>query len=178
MTRAANPKVATAGSTAEVPAVSSLVTSPLRNRIRVRLGAPVEEVWALVGDHTKLPEYSAGIARTDLVTQPSGQFRVCHFRAAPGVPEGSVVRERVRWYALGRGYATSAEPGNGFGLENDLGLVTVEPDGTGTLFTWDQHYDCEMLDELRASFNEGLADIANRLIQRFGGEVVERYVDR
>ncbi len=91
-----------------------------------------------------------------------------------------VLREQVRWYAPGLGYATSAEAGNAFGLENDLSLVTVEADGAESLFTWDQHYDIDikMLDEMRTSFDEGLTDIGERLIRRFGGEIIERCADR
>lgn len=162
----------------KVPTASSFTTSPLRNRIRVRLRAPVAEVGALVSDPTRLPEYSAGLARIDNVTEPSARILVCHFRPAPGATEGIVLRERVLWHAPGLGYATSSEAGNAFGLENDLGLVTVEADGAESIFTWDQHYDSKMLDEMRTEFDVALADIGDRLIRRFGGEIVERYVDR
>src|SRR3712207_1270158 len=35
---------------------SEFVTSPLRNRIRVELNAPVSQVWSLIGDLSRFPE--------------------------------------------------------------------------------------------------------------------------
>ena len=43
--------------------------------------------------------------------------------------------------------------------------------------TWEQYYDAADLDMNKAVFDQALADIAERLIARFGGRLVERYVD-
>lgn len=142
-------------------------STPLRHRLRVDLDAPVAEVWPLVGDHRRLPEYSAGIAAVDV--EPG--VRICHFHGGP------TLRERIVWEAPGVGYATSAEPGNDFGLEQTLSLVTVTATPTGTRFSWDEHYDSADLPASRASYDDGFADMAERLIARFGGRLVERFLD-
>lgn len=73
--------------------------------------------------------------------------------------------------------ATSAEAGNQClrGLANDLSLVTLAPSPTGMTFTCEQYYDAEDVATMRPSFDEGLADIATRLVARFGGRVSERF---
>lgn len=158
-----------------IPKATTLTSAPLRHRLRVELNAPVPEVWELVGTHERLPEYSAGIER---VAVTSGrEARVCYFRPGDGVTNGMVLRELIRWEAPNVGYATSAEVPNDFGLTNDLGIVTVVAAPQGTTFTWEQYYDHSDLPAVRSSFDEGIADIGERLIQRFGGRVVERYVD-
>lgn len=157
-----------------VPSAASLTSAPLRHRLRVELHAPVAEVWAVVGDHTRLPEYSAGLERVELT--PRREARVCRFRARDGA-EAMSLREVIRWEATGIGYATSAEPGNAFGLEHDLSLVTVARSARGTIVTWEQHYDSADLPAMRAEFDGALADMGARLAARFGGRIVERFVD-
>ena len=161
--------------TARVPDPSTFTSAPLRHRLRIDLTAPIAEVWALVGRHERLPEYSGGIAAVEVEDRP--RARVCRFRSPDEKSPGPMLREHVRWEVENVGHATSAEPGNAFGLSNSLSLVTVEPSPTGTLFTWEERYDSADLPASRASFDEGLADIAKRLVARFGGRVLERYVD-
>jgi Polyketide cyclase / dehydrase and lipid transport len=161
-----------------IPNVTTLTSAPLRHRLRVELNAPVSDVWALVGQHARLPEYSAGIASVEVDQTPGApRARVCHFRSPDGSGAGPTLRERIRWEAENVGYATSAEPGNAFGLTNSLSLVTVKPASSGTLFTWEEYYDSADLPAARASFDDGIADIAQRLIARFGGRVIDRFVD-
>ncbi|HYH08715.1 MAG TPA: SRPBCC family protein [Thermoanaerobaculia bacterium] len=157
------------------PNPSTLTTAPLRHRIRLELHAPVAEVWSLVGDHERLPEYSEGIERVTIVEDDEGRARVCHFRPQDGVSMS--IRERIRWEAPNTGYATTSEPGNDFGLTNDATIVTLEPTPAGTSFTWAQHYDHPDLPFMRAGFHQGLLDIARRLLARFGGRMVEELVD-
>ena len=158
-----------------IPNPATLTSAPLRHRLRVALNAPVADVWALVGDHTRLPEYSAGIERVDVM--PGGSARVCYFRSADGGTGGPVLRELIRWEATRQGYSASADVPNDFGLTNDLSLVTVAQAPEGTLFTWEQYYDHPDLPVMRAGFDEGIADIGERLVARFGGQIVEGYVD-
>ena len=49
---------------------------------------------------------------------------------------------------------------------------------TGAVVTFDQYYNAEDLAISRAEFDRALADIAENLIRRFGGRVVERYVQK
>jgi uncharacterized membrane protein len=55
-----------------VPSASEFTSSPLRNRLRVELDAPVAEVWDLIGDLSRFPEYSAGLERVEAELDESG----------------------------------------------------------------------------------------------------------
>ena len=163
-----------------VPPASSFTTAPLRNRIRVEFKAPVSEVWALIGNLTRFPEYSSGLERVETKEDLSGRCTeyVCYFKPQEEGGESIVERELVRWYEPNRGYASSGEEGNAFGVKNDLNLVILEPSKGGTILTWDEYYDAQDLDMMKAHFDQAFADIAENLIRRFGGAVVTRYVDR
>jgi len=153
--------------------------APLRNRLRVELNAPVAAVWALIGDLARFPEYSAGLARVEVTKDAGGAITdyVCHFKPHKPGAEGIVHREPMRWYEANRGYASGGEPNNAFGLFNDLNLVTIEPTQKGTLLTWEEYFDAADLVMNKASYDQALADIGENLVRRFGGRVVERYVE-
>jgi hypothetical protein len=51
-----------------VPSASEFTSSPLRNRLRLELDAPVSEVWELLGDLSRFPEYSVGLERVERAT--------------------------------------------------------------------------------------------------------------
>ena len=161
------------------PAITSWTSAPLRNRLRVRLSAPVGDVWALIGDLPRFPEYSAGLELVDAVDGPDGRYAeyICHFKPAAQGEPGIVDRNIIRWYEPGRGYASSAQSDTNFGLRDDLNLVTVDACPGGTLLTWDEYFDARDVAAMRASFDQALADIAERLIARFGGQVLECYVE-
>ena len=162
-----------------VPDAKSFTTSPLRNRLRLELRARPEAVWALVGDHTRFPEYSPGLAKVEVMggEREPGRTRVCHFRPMAEGDKGMVLREDLRWEAPGLGYAATAQHGNGFGLENELTLVTLQPAGEATILIWDQHYDGGALSEMKREFDTALKEIGDQLVRRFGGRVLERYVE-
>ena len=159
----------------DAPNPTDLTSAPLRHRLRVELDAPIAEVWSLIGKHERLPEYSAGIERVVVTSDRSA--RVCHFRPMGDAADGLVLRERIRWEAPNVGYSTSAEEPNDFMLSNDLSLVTVSAAQEGTIFSWEQYYDHPELAIMRAGFDDGITDIGERLIARFGGRVVEHYSD-
>ena len=102
---------------------------------------------------------------------------MCQFRSPHGSGAGPRLREQIRWEAENVGYATGADSGNDFGLEHSVELVTLAPARAGTLLTWDEHYDSADLAAARASFHDGLTDIARRLVERFGGRIIEQYTD-
>jgi hypothetical protein len=163
---------------ASIPNASDLTSAPLRHRLRLELNAAVPEVWGLIGRHVNMPEYSAGIASVEVERAPDGsRFRVCQFRSTDGSGPGPRLRERIAWEAENVGYATSADSANDFGLENSVELVTLAPAPGGTVVTWDEHYDSADLAAARASFHEGLGDIGRRLVDRFGGRIIEQYID-
>lgn len=163
-----------------IPSATDFVESPLRNRIRVDLRAPVAEVWALVGDLSRLSEYSSGIERCDPGLDPAGACvaYVCHFK--PAGPDGTRVahREVMRWYAPPTGYASSPTDDNAFGLRETLTLVTLEPSREGTLLTWDEHFEADDVAAQRTAFHAALADIAENLVRRFGGRTILQHGDR
>jgi uncharacterized protein (TIGR02246 family) len=53
--------------------------------------------------------------------------------------------------------------------------VTLEPSPGGTLLTWDEYFEADDLEVMRAEFDQALADTADRLIARFGGRLIERF---
>jgi hypothetical protein len=161
-----------------IPDPKDLTPAPLRHRLRLELEAAVPEVWELIGKHVRMPEYSAGIASVEIEQAADGsRSRVCQFRSADGSGLGPRLRERIAWEAENVGYATSADSANDFGLENSVELVTLASAPNGTLLTWDERYDSADLATARASFNDGLADIGRRLVERFGGRIIEQYSD-
>jgi carbon monoxide dehydrogenase subunit G len=147
--------------------------------MRVRLNQPPEAVWSLVGDLSRLPEYSAGLERVESKTDPGGACTefTCHFKPRTAGEEGIVDRNVVRWFERNVGYASSARAGNAFGVTDDLNLVTLERSGDGTTVSWEEYYEAGDLAMMRAEYDDAFADIAERLIARFGGQVIERTVD-
>lgn len=163
----------------EAPDIRIWTSSPVRNRVRIELRAPVDQVWPLVGDLARLSEYSSGLERVEAMKNAQGLLTeyVCHFKPLREGSAGIAHREFVRWYEPNRGFASSGEEGNAFGLSNDLNLTLVERTATGTLMTWEVYYDAEDLRASKASYDEALSDIADNLTRRFGGRVLERYVE-
>jgi hypothetical protein len=157
-----------------------LPSAPLRNRLRVRLDAPVGEVWALVGDLSRFPEYSYGLNRVDAEVDAGGACTgyVCHFKPMQEGTEGVVHHERMSWFEPRRGWASIADEDNPFGLVDSLTLITLQPSDDRTVLTWDQYYDAQELDTMRVVFDEALSDIGANVVHIFGGEVVQRFVDR
>jgi hypothetical protein len=161
------------------PSPTSFTAAPLRNRVRIELQAPVTEVWALVGSLERYPEYSAGLERVDVTRGGNGRCTeyVCHFRPQPETGGSVSHREIVRWFEANRGYASMAEEPNPFGLANSLTFVTFEESGDRTILTWSQYFDSNDVPAQKAIFEQALADISERLVSRFGGRVVESYVE-
>jgi len=98
-----------------IPAAIAFTSSP-RNRVRIELKAPAPEVWALVGDLARFPEYSSGLERVDAKRDSSGRCTeyMCHFKPLEEGGESIVSRELIRWYEPNRGYASSGD-GSAFG---------------------------------------------------------------
>jgi hypothetical protein len=49
-----------------VPSASDFTSIPLRNHIRMEFEASVSEVWELVGDLSRFPEYRMGLERVEV----------------------------------------------------------------------------------------------------------------
>ncbi len=149
--------------------------APLRNRIRVDLAASVADVWELMGDLRRFPEYSAGLERVDVETDGTGALEgyVCHFKPRQQGGEPIAHREVIRWYEPERGYASTAAEPELFGQSNALAVMTLEACAAGTRMTYDMYYDAVDLAFTTADIDQAFADIGARLVARFGGGVVE-----
>jgi uncharacterized protein YndB with AHSA1/START domain len=161
------------------PSASDFTSSPLRNRIRVELDAPVSEVWELVGDLARFPEYSAGLERVEAVVDGEGRCveYTCYFKPLADGAEGAVSRDVMKWYEPNRGYL-SVEAEATWGGGGTVAVTTLEPTPRGTRLTSDMHFEAEDLDAAKTHLDEALLDIAENLIRRFGGTIVERYVEK
>ena len=160
------------------PSAREFTSSPLRNRIRMELDAPVAEVWELVGDLSRFPEYSAGLERVEAKTDENGRCieYTCYFKPFESGAEGAVSRDVMKWYEPNRGYL-SVEVDGTWGGGGAVALLTLDPIPGGTRLTNDMHFESEDLQAAKAHIDEALADIAENLIARFGGKLTERYVE-
>ena len=162
-----------------IPSASEFTSSPLRNRIRVELNAPVEEVWELMGDLSRFPEYSVGLDRVEAKTDENGRCieYTCYFKPFEPGAEGALSRDVMKWYEPNRGYL-SVEVDGTWGGGGAVAHLTLDSIPGGTRVTNDMHFDSEDLEAAKAHIDEALADIAENLIARFGGRVTERYVEK
>jgi hypothetical protein len=158
-----------------VPSASEFTSIPLRNRLRLELDAPVSEVWELMGDLPRFPEYSAGLERVDAQHDDDGRCveYTCWFKPVEEGAEGAVSRDVMKWYEPNRGYLSVEVDGG-----NTVALMTLDPIPAGTRVTCDMHFDAGDLDAMKTHMDEEVfADMADNLIARFGGKVTERYVE-
>jgi Polyketide cyclase / dehydrase and lipid transport len=161
-----------------VPSASQFTSSPLRNRLRLELDAPVSEVWELLGDLSRFPEYSVGLERVEAKTDENGHCLeyTCYFKPLEPGAEGALSRDVIKWYEPNRGYL-SVEVDGTWGGGGAVAHLTLDPIPGGTRVTNDMHFESEDLEAAKAHIDEALADIAENLIARFGGRLTERYVE-
>jgi hypothetical protein len=162
----------------EVPSANEFTPSPLRNRIRVELDAPPPEVWELMGDLSRFPEYSVGLERVEAVLEEDGRCveYTCYFKPFEEGAEGAVSRDVMKWYEPNRGYL-SVEADGSWGGGNTVALMTLDPIPAGTRLTYDMHFDAEDLASAKAHIDEAQLAMAEAVVARFGGRLVERYVE-
>jgi hypothetical protein len=168
------PSTPTSSDSSGVPSASEFTSSPLRNRIRVKLDAPVSEVWELMGDLSRFPEYSVGLERVEVKQDEDGRCTeyTCYFKPLEEGSHGAVSRDVMRWYEPNRGYLSVEVEGG-----NTVALMTLDPIPGGTRVNYDMHFDAEDLDATKSAIDEAVVDIADNLIGRFGGKVTDRYVE-
>jgi len=163
----------------KLPTADKWVSSPTRNRLILELDKPVSEVWDLVGSPGKMNEYSTGLEKVDTRSSPDGKCTeyTCYFRPmAEGMP-GIVHRSEIKWFEKNEGWASMDDEPNDFGLTKSLTLITFREKDDHTLLTWTQNYDSQDIELNKGGFKEALEDIANQLVDRFGGKVLENYVE-
>lgn len=157
------------------PSTAEFTASPLRNRIRVELDAPVSEVWELMGDLSRFPEYSAGLERVEVEQDDDGRCveYTCYFKPLEAGSDGAVSRDVMKWYEPNRGYLSVEVVGG-----NTVAFMTLDPILGGTRINYDMHFDAEELDATKAAIDAALVDMAENLIARFGGKVTDHYVEK
>ena len=163
---------------AHAPSPSQFTSSPLRNRLRLELDAPVSRVWELLGDLARFPEYSVGLERVDVKQDEAGRCveYTCYFKPPEAGAPHAVSRNVMKWYEPNRGYLSVEVEGDA-GTDGAVALTTLDPIPRGTRLTSDMHFDAEDNDAAKAQLDEALGDIAENLIRRFGGTLTERYVE-
>jgi hypothetical protein len=151
--------------TSNAPSASEFTPSPMRNRIRVEVDAPVPEVWELLGDLSRFPEYSVGLERVEAVVDDDGRCveYTCYFTPFEDGTEGAVSRDVMKWYEPNRDYL-SVEAGGTWGGGGTVALLTLDPIPGGTRVTNDMHFESEDLEAAKAHIDEALVDIAQNLI--------------
>ena len=168
----------------DIPSADEFVKSPLRNSITLELNASVSEVWALIGKLERMPEYSAGLRKVDAEYDNSNKCTrfTCHFfPMEEGGPEMEH-SEPIKWYERNVGFASVADEPNAFGLEQSLGLITLESKGNNTILKWSVYFTAandEIIKMNIAGYEKALnGDIAQNLIKKFGGKVSESYIQK
>jgi hypothetical protein len=111
-----------------VPSAAEFTASPLRNRLVLELKAPVSQVWALLGDLPRFPEYSAGLERVDVELGEDGRCAeyTCHFEPVAAGAAGAVSRDVMKWYEPERGYLSVEVEGDA-GTDGAVAFTTLEP---------------------------------------------------
>jgi carbon monoxide dehydrogenase subunit G len=164
--------------TSDAPAASDFTSSTLRNRLRLELEAPVSEVWELLGDLSRFPEYSPGLERVEATVDDDGRCveYTCHFEPLVEGSEGAVSHDVMKWYEPNRGYLSVEVEGDA-GTDGAVAFMTLAPTPGGTFVDYEMYFDAEDLDTMKAHLDAVFVDMAERLIARFGGRVADRYVE-
>jgi carbon monoxide dehydrogenase subunit G len=168
---------------AAIPAAEKWVKSQLRNRIKLELDAPINEVWALLGDPAKMPIYSSGLNKVDTKTDGSGKCTqyTCYFKPMEQGGQETVHSAKMLWHEPKKGWASLDEEPNAFGLQQSLTLITLEQRDSKTILNWSMHFNCESQEMLQlniSSLEQALnGEIVQQLIDKFGGKVIESFVE-
>ena len=166
-----------------MPTADKWVKSPLRNSVKLELNAPLAEVWELVGNPSNMPTFSSGLNKVDTKSDGSGKYTeyTCHFKPTEAGGQETVHTAKMLWHEPNKGWASLDEEPNAFGFQQSLTFITFEQKGNKTILEWTMHFDCEnqeMLQMNLSSLKQALnGEIAQRLIDKFGGRTLESYVD-
>ncbi len=164
------------------PTADKWVKSTLRNRLKLELIAPIDEVWALVGDPANMPKYSEGLEKVETQFDMKGNCTgyTCFFKPMPDENEGIVHHTSIAWHEENKGWASIDPDDNPFGMLQSLSLMTLAPNNGNTIFIWQFHFNCEnedMINFNKGGYKKALDDISERLIKQFGGTQLENYVE-
>jgi hypothetical protein len=128
-----------------LPTADKWVTSPLRNRIKLELNAPISQVWALVGNPAKMATYSSGLQKVDTKLDGTGKCTeyTCYFKPSEEDGQEIIHTAKMLWHEPDKGWASLDEEPNVFGFQQSLTLITFEQKDNKTFLDWSMHFDCE-----------------------------------
>jgi len=162
------------------PSASDFANSPLRNRMVLELNKPVSIVYDLVGDPTNISKYSAGLEKVETEMKNGKCISyTCYFKPMTEGEEGVIHTEKLVWQETNLGWASAKKEATDFGFTDSFSLTTLEEKGDKTILKWDMHFNhdnAEMLIMNKTTLVEVFNDMANQLIAKFGGKLIENYM--
>ena len=165
-----------------LPTTDKWVKSPVRNRLVIELNKSISEVWALVGDPANMPKFSAGL---DSVTTKTKNGKctqyTCYFKPAKEGEPVYIHTDNMLWQEENKGWASQTPEPNEMGYTEYLSLVTFEDINGKTKLTWSMtcnHEKPEMIEMNKQGLLKAFDDIGNQLVSRFGGKVIENYIEK
>lgn len=164
-----------------LPTTDKWVKSPVRNRLVVELNKPIQEVWALVGDPANMPKFSAGLDSVTTKTE-NGKCKqyTCYFKPMKEGEPGYVHTDNMLWQEENRGWASRTPEPNEMGYTDYMSLLTLEEVEGKTKLTWvmtGNHEKNEMIEMNKVGLVQAYDDIGKQLVTKFGGKVIENYVE-
>lgn len=162
--------------------VDAVTDAPLDIIIAVKLDAPRDDVWALVGDHFRVKEWVPHMSESRLLEEVSTnrEFPIVATRQCVLHATGltmTVVDDIVFENDFAYGYSINRQRSKGpKPVRDHLGVFTAEEtsDG-GTLLTWRQYWRKGITGQVAAPYmrRRFMEPAINNLIALFGGERVD-----
>lgn len=167
--------------TTVLPTADKWVTSPVRHLLVLELEKPVAEVYALVGDPGNMPKYSVGLDSVTTKTENGKCIQyTCYFKPAAKGEKGYVHTDNMVWQAVNQGWAAKTPEPNEMGFTESFSLTTFEEINGKTIVKWYMHYNHKkpkMIEMNKQGLVSAFDDIGKQLVAKFGGKVVENYVE-
>ena len=106
---------------------------------------------------------------------------MCYFKPMEEDGQEIIHTAKMLWHEPRKGWASLDEEPNVFGFQQSLTLITFEQKNNKTFLDWSMHFDCQNQETLQMnilSLEQALNnDIAQRLLDKFGGKVIESIVN-
>jgi hypothetical protein len=113
---------------------SFFTTAPIVHRYPVRLAVPPERVWESIASQRSLADWGLGVRRLTWTTpRPYG---VGTTREVVLPLAAMTVREQFFRWDEGKGYSFFVTEANRPGVRRFAEDYVIEPDGSGSVFTW------------------------------------------
>jgi carbon monoxide dehydrogenase subunit G len=168
--------------TMALPTTDKWVKSPIRNRLVVELDKSLSEVWALVGDPANMPKFSAGLDSVTTKTENGKCTQyTCYFKPMKEGEPGYVHTDNMLWQEENRGWASRTPEPNEMGYTDYMSLLTLEDVNGKTKLTWamtGNHEKAEMIEMNKQGLVQAYDDIGKQLVEKFGGKIIENYVEK